>query len=43
MRSLPLRPEWMLPASRVLARLLPDCFLPEAAGTLAGCNEAAAN
>jgi asparagine synthase (glutamine-hydrolysing) len=35
MRSMLLRPEWMLPAeSGFLARLLPDCFLPEAEGTL---------
>ena len=35
MRSRLLRPEWMLPAeSGFLARLLPDCFLPDAAGTL---------
>jgi hypothetical protein len=29
------RPEWMMPAEAgLLARILPDCFLPEAAGTL---------
>ena len=35
MRSRLLRPEWMLPAeSGFLARILPDCILPESAGTL---------
>ena len=35
MRSRLLRPEWMLPAEAgFLARALPDCILPEAAGTL---------
>ena len=35
MRSRLLRPEWMMPAeSGFLARMLPDCILPDSAGTL---------
>ncbi|MEO8592533.1 MAG: asparagine synthase (glutamine-hydrolyzing) [Candidatus Solibacter sp.] len=35
MRSRLLRPEWMMPAEAgFLARVLPDCILPESAGTL---------
>src|SRR5204863_8516153 len=35
MRSRLLRPDWMMPAEAgFIARMMPDCLLPEAAGTL---------